>query len=1033
MQHQPSSHYRHGRLDQSVSPPQPGDPALDADSTTASSAFHYISGRHESYSDQDVELVHEIVILGESLYPALPERERLPTNALFLAAEEVLPRYGYDPEDTPSHIARLIFKIGGQRSGDTLSDKFKAVLGGLGIQLEFVPSSPPARPDSRASFALSSTHTSDYSVAQPTFCPRREPEDKAVAARDRGISRPESPPRSPSAPPQALLQPDAAAPVVVVEVDTEELEAKFQHVRMQEERELVKEALGVWRAVACQTKRMSDELRSVAVEYDNHDLLGEVLDIWNEEAAAAERLRRQAEEAARHEAYIAKMERRATRVYEIFTIRTVLAEWQEQAREEIDRTAVARRHIVRKRAFEGWHAQHVEDETKVRNFILGNALHVWSQVALHHEVRHGVAAQWHHQQLCRDVLLTMWRESKERLADETYAVGLATQCLVTWADKASEAQEEYQVAVALDERLVLDEAVNIWLEEVDAQQYHAYDCTRQWLIQGCRRDLDYWQDQAKLSALLKQHNAKQEQETKRRALATWLNAFQDLKHNTAVADGFLLKEPVDHWEREMKLKLFIERDEYETKAAVLERWALEEKLAWYEGHLETRTKRQTLNALLTAARRVSSERQRHEQEADYVDSYYTQAEVVDTWLAETDQIWKHRHNANIVNLYRTTRPCIDQWRERCHQSQARDGYYRRRADGHRARSIVCGVLDEWPAVAQTARRERMMASLRQFRRQYKVELAQDCLGRWLDATADALDAHHDARQTNLHYKREDLNDCLALWNRAAKRSDSIQRIAVDAELEVYCGRWQAQFQDAKENTQDAVEYDGEQTRKRCWDAWEHQMLQNEGKRHLAATLQEKNERRVRRRVLTDWHQNAVPHAAARYNFNPRMSSSLAARRSVRQQLARSTAGASTAAGGGGGGGGGRGGFYTASQLAVLRRPRHETTTTTTTPSRLAAASESQLQLGPMPEFDEDPLVPDPDDPGFMSTPTRWTGSTRTMGGLYGRGVAAAASMTPSAILPSPYERELRRQYAGPNQRVVGFADIYEESAEGLYE
>jgi protein SFI1 len=33
------------------------------------------------------------------------------------------------------------------------------------------------------------------------------------------------------------------------------------------------------------------------VEYDNNDLLGEVLDIWHEEAAEAEELRRKAEAA----------------------------------------------------------------------------------------------------------------------------------------------------------------------------------------------------------------------------------------------------------------------------------------------------------------------------------------------------------------------------------------------------------------------------------------------------------------------------------------------------------------------------------------------------------------------------------------------------------------------------------------------------------------------------------------------------------------------------------------------------------------
>lgn len=947
----------------------------------------------------DIELVHEIVTLAEALYPNLPERERLPTNALFLAAEDILPRHGIDPENTPSHIARLIFKIGGQRSGNTLSDKFKSVLGGLGIQLEFVPSSPSARPESRSSLAPSYTNTDDLHLRpQQIFEPLQEiARDERDGGSGTGDSaRTASPVHTPvplrfgsDSRPRAVQEPlhlDAGSPVV----DMESLERKLQHLRSQEDRELAKDVFGAWRAIACQTKRNNDELKSIATEYDNNDLLGEVLDIWSEEAAAAEELRAKAEEAAKYEAYVATMEKRASRVYEIVTIHNVFAEWQGRAQEELERTAVARRHLVRKRTFEGWHAQHVEDETKVRNFILSHTLQKWGRVALHHEVRYEVATQWYQQELCKQILHTLWEESKQRLADEFYAFGLARQCLDAWVDKARDTRDEYQVAVALDERLVLDEVVNIWLEEVDAQQYNAYECTRQWLVLGCRRDLDYWQEQARLSALLRQYNDRREGDTAIRVLETWNNVFQDAKRETAVADAFLLNEPLGHWEREMKLKLFIERDEFETKAAVLDHWALEEKLTWYQGHLETRTKRQTLETLFAASRQARAERGRYEQEADYIDTYYTQTKVVGIWLEETDEMWKYRQNADLVNLYRTTRPCVDRWRERCQQIQARDGFYQRKADKQRARSIVSNVLDKWPAVAEATRRERMMTSLRQFRRNYKVELAQECLGKWLDATADAFDAHHDARQRNLHYKREDLNDCLDLWVRAAKRLGNVQQIAADGEVEVYCGKWYAQFQEARENMQDAVEYDTEQTRKRCWEKWEFQNLQNESKRHMAATLKEKNERRVRRRIFGEWQQKAVPDAAARNN--PHLNT-LSARRSVRQQLARSSTAAT--------------GFYTASQLATLR-PR-----------------DSVSALGPMPEFDEDPLIPDLDDPGFMSTPTRWTGSMRTL--------AYRPTSTPSAILPSPHERELRRQYGTGGLRPrVEFADINEESAEDLY-
>lgn len=88
----------------------------------------------------DITILHEIVATGEEILASLPERERLPTNALFTAADEVLPKHGYDSEDVP-HISRLLFRIGGQRGEDTLLDKFRSVLAEMGIEVVYTDDS----------------------------------------------------------------------------------------------------------------------------------------------------------------------------------------------------------------------------------------------------------------------------------------------------------------------------------------------------------------------------------------------------------------------------------------------------------------------------------------------------------------------------------------------------------------------------------------------------------------------------------------------------------------------------------------------------------------------------------------------------------------------------------------------------------------------------------------------------------------------------------------------------------------------------
>jgi hypothetical protein len=79
--------------------------------------------------------LHDIVSLAQELLPTLPERERLPTNALFRAYYDILPRLGLDT-DHDNRFARILFKIGGL-GGGPLRERFLEVIGKLGIEIAF--------------------------------------------------------------------------------------------------------------------------------------------------------------------------------------------------------------------------------------------------------------------------------------------------------------------------------------------------------------------------------------------------------------------------------------------------------------------------------------------------------------------------------------------------------------------------------------------------------------------------------------------------------------------------------------------------------------------------------------------------------------------------------------------------------------------------------------------------------------------------------------------------------------------------------
>ncbi|KAK3387437.1 Sfi1 spindle body protein-domain-containing protein [Podospora didyma] len=1156
------------------------------------------------YSEEDFQLLHEVVTRGESILPTLPARDRLPTNALFQAAEQILPAYGYDAEQAPSHISRLIFKIGGHRSGETLSDKFKSVVQGMGIQLEFYPSSPveqsPAAQSMRSvsvrSFAATDDETGQFdfnprppprrrhsSVSRPTesflpvdratqdlpirphararsasvtdynitddaprldrgvavdngaayarklsdFAPGAsrkgfeehiEAEHKAAQARNAlrritnlqydtdeendevdeqpqqdvsirsfqahvpvmeraryfrrshssvpdeevGDSEVESNkefggspstvgetdliPRSLHSDPSGACRRSSdttvqtqddkfSAPHDAAATNAESGEAALHQFKMFDDKNLASDALVAWRHHARNARLNNEELDIRAEVFDYEDLVNEVVDIWSEEALAVQHQRLEVEAAAEQREYVERMERRAQRVYEIFTIRNALSCWHYQAREEVERTAVARRHLVRKRAFEAWRAQHVEDELKVKNFIIINALQKWSQVALHHEVREQVAVRWHGQSIAKNALQTMWSEHKRRAADAFKYFQDVDGCLAIWYARTAEALETNNISAKLDERLLLEEAMTIWQEETGDLQEAAYRGELEKFGLDCRNALNYWQEQARLAKLLKQHNALQEDNVKYRVLRGWRSRAHSAYRNKAFADVLFLEDRLEHWNNETKLRGFVARAEEQTQNAVLVQWALEEKLAWCKRRLDTDIQRRALNVFLLASRQARNSRVTSEDEADYVNDYRTQEQCVISWYEETVVVInRHYPNADLVTLYRTTRPLLDIWQPRAAQSHLRRNVHERHATLVANTRAVSSVLRVWPGVAERTRQERMLSALRGFRRNYKLDLVSSCLDTWWFATSGSVNAGFNADNMHVNHKRDDINEYLDYWVSTANRAQGIREIAAEAELEALIAMWHSHLHEMRENMQDAVDYDVEKTWEACWKVWEFQALQLESRQGTVAALQNRNDQHVRRQLFEEWHQKAVPEAtyvdphlstmerrSMRKQLGPRGSTFIprplppqpfgGSERGTRTTSRRSSVGLETPSAG------------AASQFGTHHRFGHTPATAT-----LASRYHQPAQLGPMDDFDEESLLPDleTNDPVFMSTPTRWTGSARPLG--------YRPTTTPSAILPSPYERELRREYgnqsrAGLSTRRVEFADIREDSAE----
>ncbi|RMJ11133.1 hypothetical protein CDV36_009239 [Fusarium kuroshium] len=140
--------------------------ASPSDDGRSSNASRAPSSQDPYYSNEDIAALHSVVVTAQELLDTAPEPKPLPAAALFKAYDQVLPTYGIDP-DTDHHLSTFVFRVGGERGGGTLLDKFQSILGRMGIVLEFGDNTTASsRTSPSASPAYSSTSRQSHGLAR---------------------------------------------------------------------------------------------------------------------------------------------------------------------------------------------------------------------------------------------------------------------------------------------------------------------------------------------------------------------------------------------------------------------------------------------------------------------------------------------------------------------------------------------------------------------------------------------------------------------------------------------------------------------------------------------------------------------------------------------------------------------------------------------------------------------------------------------------------------------------------------------------
>jgi protein SFI1 len=849
------------------------------------------------------------------------------------------------------------------------------------------------------------------------------------------------------------------------------LEIKVRAFQNNNTRSLLARTVETWQRTARESGESHRQQEARAAYIAAHTILSDGFEIWSKSA------------------WEAKKFRRAARAHTLTLLHKSFTHWEECAREERERTAIARRHMLRIRYFSLWRSLHAETKKKVQIFRLTNLARLWMRAYMHHDIQHSVALRRYRGNLTKDVFEAWLDRYRAQFADDVRVARLKEHCIRRWHAKARQAVDTYEGIVVHERDQLMDDAFSTWqavtedLRGIASQQYH------QKITHDLESIFDAWRTKAYLNRALREALERKDEELKSHAVDSWASKTAQATERAQLARRVVVQDIITHWRNEAKLKRWQSQHMVQLKLRTFLHWRMEQQLASFTQISEARSKERVLTKLRTAAAQSQTKALHGYRLADNHAVCTLQASVIEAWQSRTYSALVERDTATAVFFHNTASSCVDIWAGRAVEAAAGRVELEEFANRGAYYCLTSTTLTHWAKVADNTRRERLTGTYHAFRRKWKSKLAARCLSRWYSAARTTLSMRMEADAMSTTRLEDKLVECVAHWLGQARRNQAIHRVAKDAELEVWWGKWTAKATEIQETEHDAGEYYNEQTLTHCWNNWEFAALQYRSRQNTVAAFREKLDKTLCRQVMDMWLQKlAAPEGTIQD-----LRSSVTSRRSVRfGSVVRPGSIRATAVG--------------ASQ-PVPPTPRFDTTINESPirstphkgtafgrqseqPHRQPAANPNPLSYSvpprppqansnpdpprysrsllnpstqthtPLPkpllsDFDVSDIsfapseAGDPDHPQtFMSTPTRWTGNARpittapTSAPRSGRGGALnrereRMTTTPSALLDTPHERALRREYDGAGGRGgvrftprVSFADIREESAEG---
>jgi protein SFI1 len=492
----------------------------------------------------------------------------------------------------------------------------------------------------------------------------------------------------------------------------------FEHQRLHR---VTRECIRIWRNRTQGRMNLRDDMERAAIAFDRRVLLRASLLQLRDTAL----VRRSGRETNR---FFDRLETRADKARSLFLLTKAFTHWAKCAEDEVQRTSVARRHILRTRFFNGWRDITAVNELKIQHFALAKFLSIWRTRAAEVRDRDQFAESYYEEKIVRKSWNALNNEYLNRGATNWHDTKTARTTLQKWREITEIMRERNIWATDRRDGMLLRRTFQTWQQKTVAEKALQSQADQFRHVSLLGTTFKTLQKQAQLEPLLRQVQARVNGRLLRARFQDWRKDAQLSRQARDIDRMRVLRNAYTAWNDRLRIKALEDRINDRVIVECLYKWTLASRVSLFQRVHNRQLKESTFLSWVTK----TNQRANTLDAAEIPFVQFKRAQLMRICLRKMETITTERRREQFAIVAEYQQKLKQRIFDKLKERQAHFQELNQWSADARFYVLSKHTLKTWSQATQHARRNRRRDTYSQVRRTVKTNLVRRVFEHWRD-------------------------------------------------------------------------------------------------------------------------------------------------------------------------------------------------------------------------------------------------------------------------------------------------------------